>query len=66
MWAPRRTSTDPAGPLGWAYPDLGPGRVDGAVLVADTVGLPGVDHDRNVDVLDAMMDSLTLDGAGRV
>jgi hypothetical protein len=46
--------------------DLGPARTDGAVLVARTVGLPGADYDRNVDVLDAMMASLVLDGAGRV
>jgi hypothetical protein len=38
---------------------------DGRTLVADTVGLPGSDYDRNVEVLDAMMASLVLDGAGR-
>lgn len=46
--------------------DLGPAREGEEVLVADAVGLPGVDHDRNVEVLDAMMASLALDGAGRV
>ena len=46
--------------------DLGPARAHGEVLVADTVGLPGVDHDRNVAVLDAMMGSLILNGAGLV
>ncbi|WP_116452416.1 hypothetical protein [Blastococcus litoris] len=46
--------------------DLDPGRPDGAVLVADTVGLPGFDYERNVEVLDAMMSSLTLDAAERV
>jgi hypothetical protein len=46
--------------------DLGPARDDGAVLVADTVGLPGYDHDSNVEVLDAMMASLVLDPAGRI
>ncbi|WP_142026033.1 hypothetical protein [Blastococcus colisei] len=46
--------------------DLGPARDGDEVLVADTVGLPGSDHDRNVEVLDAMMASLALDGAGRV
>jgi hypothetical protein len=46
--------------------DLGPARDGDEVLVADTVGLPGFDHDRNVEVLDAMMATLVLDGAGRV
>ncbi|WP_324277196.1 hypothetical protein [Blastococcus brunescens] len=46
--------------------DLGPARKGEEVLVADAVGLPGVDHERNVEVLDAMMASLALDGAGRV
>lgn len=31
-------------------------------LVADTIGLPGADHERNVDVLDAMVRRLELDG----
>jgi hypothetical protein len=46
--------------------DLGPARDGDEVLVADTVGLPGFDHARNVEVLDAMMATLVLDGAGRV
>ena len=46
--------------------DLDPGRSDGVVLLAQTVGLPGFDYDRNVDVLDAMMSSFALDGAVRV
>lgn len=46
--------------------DLGPAREGNEVLVADTVGLPASDHGRNVEVLDAMMASLTLDGAGLV
>jgi hypothetical protein len=46
--------------------DLGPARDGDEVLVADTVGLPGFDHDRNIEVLDAMMATLALDGAGRV
>ncbi|UOY03037.1 hypothetical protein [Blastococcus sp. PRF04-17] len=45
--------------------DLGPGG-DRSALVADTVGLPGTDYARNVAVLDAMMRSLVLDGAGRL
>jgi hypothetical protein len=57
----------PAGtPITTYVVDLGPGRHEGAVLVADTVGLPGFDHDRNVEVLDAMMASLSLGAAGRV
>jgi hypothetical protein len=57
----------PAGtPITTYVVDLGPGREEAAVLVADTVGLPGHDYDRNVEVLDAMMASLTLDAAGRV
>ena len=39
---------------------------EGPVLVADAVGRPGTDHDRQVRVLDAMMASLVLDHAGRV
>ena len=38
----------------------------GQVLVADTVGLPGADHDGNVAVLDALMGSLVFDGPPRV
>ena len=34
---------------------------DGRVLLADVVGLPGSDHDRDVAVLDAMMASLDVD-----
>ncbi|MCA0143690.1 hypothetical protein [Blastococcus sp. LR1] len=45
--------------------DLGPGYADGAVLVADAVELPGSDHDRNVRVLDAMMETLAFDGVPR-
>jgi hypothetical protein len=44
---------------------LGPPGGGGEVLVADTVGLPGLDHDRNVEILDEMMDTLTLDTVGR-
>ncbi len=33
---------------------------EGEALVANTVGLPGADHDRNVEVLDAMLASLVL------
>lgn len=42
--------------------DLGQGQS----LLAETVGLPGEDHERNVEVLDAMMASLGLSGTGRV
>ncbi|TYP88454.1 hypothetical protein [Blastococcus xanthinilyticus] len=35
----------------------------GEVLVASTVGLPGSDHERDVAVLDAMMDSLRFAAA---
>jgi hypothetical protein len=57
----------PAGtPITTYVVDLGPGRDDGAVLVADTVGLPGSDYDRNVEVLDAMMASMRLEASGRV
>ena len=57
----------PAGtPITTYLVDLGPGVPGGGVLVADTVGLPGFDHDRNVEVLDAMMASLVLDGTTRV
>ena len=38
--------------------------VDGpSTLVADTVGLPGLDYESNVAVLDAMMGALELDPA---
>ncbi|MGY1712046.1 hypothetical protein ACI8AC_21315 [Geodermatophilus sp. SYSU D00758] len=40
--------------------DLGGGRT----LVATAVGLPGTDHPRDVAVLDEMVASLDLDGAG--
>ncbi|RFU22465.1 hypothetical protein [Geodermatophilus marinus] len=40
--------------------DLGGGRT----LVATAVGLPGTDHPRDVAVLDEMVASLELDGAG--
>jgi hypothetical protein len=57
----------PAGtPITTYVVDLGPARDGDEVLVADAVGLPGFDHVRNVEVLDAMMASLALDGAGRV
>lgn len=57
----------PAGtPITTYVVHLDPARADGAVLLAETVGLPGFDYDRNVDVLDAMMASFALDVAGRV
>ncbi|MGY1712047.1 hypothetical protein ACI8AC_21320 [Geodermatophilus sp. SYSU D00758] len=40
--------------------DLGAGRT----LVADTVGLPGAEYERNVGVLDAMVGTLDLDAGG--
>ncbi len=39
---------------------------DGRTLVADTVGLAAVDHERNVRVLDAMMRSLEIHGGPAV
>lgn len=57
----------PAGtPITTYVVDLGSQLPDGGVLVADTVGLPGFDHDRNVEVLDAMMASLVFDRAALV
>ncbi|MDK3255874.1 hypothetical protein [Blastococcus capsensis] len=57
----------PAGtPITTYVVDLGAQLPDGGVLVADTVGLPGFDHDRDVEVLDAMMASLVFDQAARV
>ena len=57
----------PAGtPITTYVVDLGSERAGGGVLVADTVGLPGFDHDRNVEVLDAMMASLVFDPAALV
>jgi hypothetical protein len=38
---------------------------DGRVLLADAIGLPGADHERDVVVLDAMMASLDVDDARR-
>ncbi|CCG02966.1 hypothetical protein [Blastococcus saxobsidens] len=57
----------PAGtPITTYVVELGSELPGGSVLVADTVGLPGFDHDRNVEVLDAMMASLVFDRAARV
>jgi hypothetical protein len=57
----------PAGtPIVTYVVDLDPGAQEGRVLVADAVGLPGSDHGRDVEVLDAMMASLVLTGASRL
>ncbi|MGY1634149.1 hypothetical protein ACI784_20790 [Geodermatophilus sp. SYSU D01186] len=42
--------------------DLGAGEHGPRTLLADTVGLPGFDYDRNVEVLDTMVRTLDLDG----
>ncbi len=46
--------------------DLSASGNPGAALVADTVELPGFDYACNVEVLDAMMASLDLDGTDRL